>query len=161
MTGPMPDYGRLTAFLCDASLEQLLREGPALAKIIPELGATLDFDQHSPHHAYDLYTHIAHVVAAVPGEPVLRWAALLHDIGKPVTFTRDAAGRGHFREHASRGASMAKEILTRLGAAEEVLRTVPRLIASHMEYPLPAGLTPEEDRLLRLLQQGDMAGKGR
>lgn len=56
----------------------------------------IGFDQHSPHHAYDLFTHTAHVTAGVSADLTLRWAALLHDTGKVATFTRDATGRGHF-----------------------------------------------------------------
>ena len=56
----------------------------------------MGFDQHSPPQRYDLYTHIAQVVDRVPGDLPLRWAALLHDVGKIPTFTRDETGRGHF-----------------------------------------------------------------
>ncbi len=69
--------------------------GPILAAAIPELKPLLGFDQHNPNHAYDLFTHVAHVVGAVPPELPLRWAALLHDIGKVPTFTLDENGRGH------------------------------------------------------------------
>ena len=44
------------------------------------LKPTLGFDQHSPHHVYDVYGHTARVVAQVPSELVIRWAALLHDV---------------------------------------------------------------------------------
>lgn len=47
----------------------------------------------------------------MPPEPVLRWAMLLHDIGKPACFTRDAAGVGHFYDHAEKSAQMVRGIL--------------------------------------------------
>ena len=110
------DFEELTAFLLEAAVEDLLQAAPMLVRRIPELGPTLGFQQHSPHHAYDVFTHTAHVAAAVPPEPALRWAALLHDVGKVPCFTRDENGRGHFKGHAQVSARMAEEILRRLHA---------------------------------------------
>lgn len=45
---------------------------------------------------------------------MLRWAALLHDIGKPDTFTLDESGVGHFYGHAAKSAQLAGDILRRL-----------------------------------------------
>ena len=58
------------------------------------------FDQRNPHHDYDVWTHTLKTVAAAPAEPVLRWAALLHDAGKPHSFTFDGQC-GHFYRHAA------------------------------------------------------------
>ena len=82
-------FEELSKLLPLLNAEDLIRFGPILASVIPELQPMLGFDQRSPHHAYDLYTHVAHVVAGVPAELTLRWAALLHDIGKVPTFTQD------------------------------------------------------------------------
>ena len=92
-------FEELTKLLCHADASLLLQLQPILARAIPQLGPTMGFAQRSPHHAYDVFTHIAHVVEAVPAEPVLRWAALLHDVGKPACFTTDETGRGHFYGH--------------------------------------------------------------
>ena len=75
-------YTRLSAALPKLTAEDVIDMGPVLVKIIPELKPTLGFDQHSPHHKYDLFTHIAHVVGNVPPDLTVRWAALLHDVGK-------------------------------------------------------------------------------
>ena len=75
-------YQELSGFLLKAEVSDLLRFAPILAQVIPELSPTLGFLQHSPHHAYDVFTHTAHVTAAVAPVLSLRWAALLHDIGK-------------------------------------------------------------------------------
>lgn len=130
------DYLNLTRFLVKAELDDLIAAAPMLCRFIPALEETVNFDQHSPHHAYDVYTHICHVTAAVPREAALRWAALLHDVGKPSCYTQDETGRGHFKGHAQVGAAMAAEILRGLDAPQPLTADVVWLIDRHME-PLP------------------------
>lgn len=134
------DYLNLTRFLVKADLDDLIAAAPMLCRFLPALEATVNFDQHSPHHAYDVYTHICHVTAAVPREATLRWAALLHDVGKPACFAQDETGRGHFKGHAQVGAAMAAEILRGLDAPEPLTADVVWLIDHHME-PLPKNET--------------------
>ena len=162
-------FEEVNRFLQLAKAADLLTFAPILAAVIPELEQTLGFDQHSPHHAYDVFTHIAYVTAAVPSEPALRWAALLHDVGKPATFTTDETGRGHFYAHAQVGAEMANTILLRLKAPTQLREEVVLLISQHMTK-----LEPEKrflrrclnrlgsDRVERLLQlqEADMGSKG-
>ena len=147
----------------------LIRYAPILAAVIPELGPAIGFDQRSPHHAYDLFTHIAHVTGATPPDLTLRWAALLHDVGKIPTFTLDETGRGHFYGHASVGADMADAVLRRLKAPTALRENVVVLIKNHMTT-----LEPEKKFLRRwvgrlgwdtiekllLLQEADMGSKG-
>ena len=47
-------------------------------------------------------------------DPILRWAALLHDLGKPSCFFLDEAGIGHFYGHAAHSTMLTENILTRL-----------------------------------------------
>ena len=146
----------------------LLRFAPVFTQVVPELGATLSFQQKSPHHAYDVYTHTAYVVENAPATLPMRWAALLHDIGKPACFTQDENGRGHFYGHAEKGAQMANEVLLRL-KAPTLREQVVFLIANHM-VPLPPDFKVLRrkashfgvENLLALisLQQADYAGKG-
>lgn len=68
------------------------------------------FDQQNPHHDYDVYAHTLKAAAACPPEPILRWAALLHDSGKPHTFTKDERG-GHFYGHAAVSKEIARRAL--------------------------------------------------
>ena len=162
-------YGEFCGFLPQTNKEQLVKYAPIITQVIPELKATVGFDQHSPHHRYDLYTHIAQVVDRVPGDLPLRWAALLHDVGKIPTFTRDETGRGHFYGHAQAGAEMADEILRRLKAPTALRQQAVLLIEQHMTRLMP------EKRLLKrylgrwgretveqllYLQQADMGSKG-
>lgn len=122
----------LSNLLLHVTAEDLLRFAPVLTRAIPELSQLVGFQQHSPHHAYDVYTHTAHVVEATPKELPLRLAALLHDIGKPAAFSQDENGRGHFYGHAKIGAEMADAILLRLRASNALRNQVVFLIDQHM-----------------------------
>ena len=167
--GDETPYVVLTRFLVDAELDDLIAGAPVLCRFIPALEETVNFNQHSPHHAYDVYTHICHVTAAVPREATLRWAALLHDVGKPACFAQDETGRGHFKGHAQVGAAMAAEILRELDAPKPLAAEVVWLIDHHME-PLPKdeaelsadverdGLT--RTRQLLILKEADARSKG-
>ena len=126
--------------------EDLQQFAPVLAAVIPELEPLIGFDQRTAHHAYDLFAHVSHVVAGVSSDLVLRWAALLHDIGKIPTFFQDADGNGHFYGHASKGAEMAEAVLRRLKAPTVLRQRVVLLIEKHM---MP--LVPEKKQLRRQL----------
>ena len=162
-------FDELCKLLPLVSAEDLLRWRTVLGAVIPELVPTFDFNQRSPHHAYDLYTHIAHVTAGVPADLTLRWAALLHDVGKIPTFTVDENGRGHFYGHAGVSAEMANHILRRLKAPNKLREQVVTLIDKHMTR-----LEPQKKSLRRILgklgeetvfgllvlQEADMGSKG-
>lgn len=163
-------YAEMNGILPLLTVGSMALYAPILTRVIPELEPMVGFDQHSPHHAYDLYTHTAHVVEAVPGNDLcLRWAALLHDVGKTATFTRDETGRGHFYGHASAGAEMADRILRRLTMPGGLREQTVLLIAQHMTR-----LTPDRKSVRRAvhrfgrlgveqiltLQQADMGSKG-
>ena len=162
-------FSELCKLIIVVKAEDLTRFAPILAAAIPELGPMIGFDQHSPHHAYDLFTHTAHVVEGVPGELTLRWAALLHDTGKVVTFTRDATGRGHFYGHAKESAVIADAVLRRLKAPTALREEAVTLIEKHMTRLQPDRklLRRQVSRLgfpmveaLLALQKADMGSKG-
>ena len=162
-------FDELCKLLPLVTAEDLCRFAPILAAVIPELKPMIGFDQHSPHHAYDLFTHTAHVTAGVPGDLTLRWAALLHDTGKIPTFTRDETGRGHFYGHAQKSAEIADVVLRRLKAPTALREQAVLLIGQHMTK-----LTPDKKLLRRrvsrlgwetiesllILQESDMGSKG-
>lgn len=163
-------FDELCKLLCSATAQDLLTFAPLLTQVIPELAPSVGFQQHSPHHRYDVFTHTAHVVEAVPREPGLRWAALLHDVGKPACFTQDENGRGHFKGHAKVSAEMAEAILLRLKAPSALRQKVTELIGLHMtKLELDKKLLRRRlgklgaERLEQLLQlqEADMGSKGR
>ena len=69
-------FDELCKLLPLVSAEDLCRFAPILSAAIPELAPMIGFLQHTPHHAYDVFTHTAHVVAGTAANLTLRWAAL-------------------------------------------------------------------------------------
>ena len=120
--------------LCGQDAERvLLRYRELMAFFLPELRASFDFEQHTRHHCYDVYTHTVKVVAAVPPEPTLRLAALFHDIAKPSCFVL-REGKGHFPNHPEQGAAMSETVLRRLRVEKKRIREVSLLIRMHDAY---------------------------
>lgn len=162
-------FDELCKLLPLVTAEDLARFGTIISTVIPELKDTIGFDQRNVHHEYDLFTHIAHVTAAVSGDLALRWAALLHDLGKVRTFTVDEAGQGHFYGHAQVSAEMTEAILRRLKAPTALRERVVFLVEKHMtplepdKKLLRRRLSQyEEDAVFQLLelQQADRGSKG-
>lgn len=141
-------FDELCKLLLLATADDLLRFNRVIAQVIPELAPTIGFDQRSPHHAYDVFTHTAHVVAATPAVLPLRWAALLHDLGKVSTFTLDENGRGHFYGHAEVSADLADAVLLQLKAPTALRKEVVFLISHHMTT-----IPPDRKLLKRRLSQ--------
>ena len=139
----------LTRLLCGQNAEAVLLEyGDVLAVSIPELAPMFGFQQHNPHHDRDVWAHTAAVVAAAPAEPVLRWAALLHDVGKPACFSLAYDGIGHFYGHAQHSTGLANEILTRLRLDRDSRERILALIRCH-DLPIP----PEAKPVKRLMNK--------
>lgn len=162
-------YSELTQILCLMEGKDLITYREMILQVIPELRESVRFMQHNPHHAYDVYTHTAYVLSATDGIPALRWAALLHDVGKPQTFTQDEKGVGHFYGHAQESAKIANEILHRLKAPTSLREQVVFLVEHHMDNfcadknTLRKQLSKygsENLRLLIALHQADRGGKG-
>ena len=162
-------FSELCKLLPQSTAGDLLQFAPIITAVIPELAPCVGFQQHSHHHAYDVFTHVAHVTGRVPPELSLRWAALLHDVAKPATFTLDESGNGHFYGHAQKGAETADAILHRLKAPTALREQVVTLVGQHMTYPDPdkkqlrRRLSRLGDDLLSrllLLQEADTGGKG-
>ena len=125
-------YAELVKLLCGPNVREVVcRYVDILGVVIPELLPMKGFDQRNPHHVYDVLEHSAAACAAVPSEPVLRLAALLHDIGKPECFTLGEDGVGHFCGHAAISASRAEEILTRLKSDRATRERVVTLVREH------------------------------
>ena len=162
-------FDELCKLLPLVTAEDLLLFAPVLTCVIPELQPAIGFDQQSKYHRFDLYTHTAHVVEAVPKELSLRLAALLHDIGKPSVFYLDEDGNGHFPGHAKASAEMADAILLRLKAPTALRKEVVDLIERHMT-PLEPDIRILRRRLgkygitqtqaLLALQRADATSKG-
>jgi len=135
----------------------LRNEFDVLARAVPALMPMRGLNQRSPYHAYDLLEHTARVCAGVEafagGVPTqaLRWAALLHDAGKPMCASVDENGHGHFRDHQRVGAILCKDALLGLALPHEVADRAAALVRYHDRHlsASPAGVR----RLLRRLDQ--------
>ena len=140
----------LTKLLCGPAARRVLTEfWSVLAVCLPELAPMEGLDQRSPYHCYDVLEHSTAAVEAAPPDRITRWAALLHDAGKPACFTQDESGRGHFYGHAKVSAQIARDLLTRLRFDKDTVRRVSQLVELH-DYPIdpPEG---SPDRAVRRL----------
>ena len=162
-------FEELCKLLTVVKAEDLLRFAPILVRVLPELSASVGFLQHNPHHIYDVFTHTAHVVEAVEPTLTMRWAALLHDAGKPESFFLDETGRGHFHGHAKISARLADQALLRLKAPTALRERVVLLIEQHMTQLLPDRKLlrrrlnqhgEETVRQMLSLQRADFGSKG-
>lgn len=139
-------FDELCKLLPLINAQQLRAFAPILCQVLPELQPMVDYKQHSRHHAYDLMEHTARVVEGVPPQLNLRWAALLHDIGKPGTCVIDETGEGHYHGHAKESALLADAALLRLKAPTALRKQVTDLVSRHM-----TPLEPDKHLLRRRL----------
>lgn len=112
-----------------------LRNTGILKHILPELDECFAIPQKSPkrHHVYDVGTHLIMALKACPSpDPIVRFAAVMHDIGKVGTFHKDEeTGLITFYNHEVVGTVQAKQIATRLRLSNEQKEKFVRLIEYH------------------------------
>ena len=107
---------------------RLLNQLGALEYVLPEVCEGKGVAQKAQYHAYDVFEHCLHAVAAAPPTLELRWAALLHDVAKPYCLRTFGKMRGHDKE----GQRISKQVLLRLRAPEKLAERVSQLVAWHM-----------------------------
>jgi putative nucleotidyltransferase with HDIG domain len=113
--------------------EEMRRSG-LLKYILPELDDTYGIAENG-QNIKDVFDHTMLVVQKIRPELHLRWAALLHDIGKPhcISYQGD---RVHFYGHQVIGSVISRRILGRLKYSKEFIEKVSFLVFHHM-YPTP------------------------
>ncbi len=116
---------------------QILAQTDALKHILPEVGLQVDFNQDSPYHTLDLWQHTMAVVAGVNASLELRWAALLHDVGKPFVARLNSKGYTNYLRHDIVGAEIADKIGWHLRWSNERRETVVSLIRDHLRDDSP------------------------
>lgn len=158
-----------TKLLCgNGAGKVVVRWIDVLGVVLPEILPMKGFKQRNPHHRYDVLCHTAVVIDSIPAIPHLRWAALLHDIGKPWCYTVDKRGIGHFYGHANESEIMAEMILKALKMDRDTIKKVTTLIRYHdvrmeaqpaivKEWLCKLGKETFEDLLL--LKKADLAGQ--
>ena len=148
---------------------KLAYEAGLTAYVLPEFDEMMACPQNNPHHCYDVGNHslvaIGEVNARIDPETIskkqhiaLAFAALLHDVAKPVCRTTDEQGIDHFHGHDVKGEEMAQKILRRLKFDNDTIHLVRMLVRWHdvryrncVEY-LDTETTEEGDTIPRGLR---------
>ena len=113
----------------------LLKNTNLLQYILPELVEGIGVSQVRPgrHHKDDVFTHNVLSLKFCPSKnPLIRFATLIHDVGKPRVATADAEGYVIFHNHEIVGAKIAYEICDRLRFSKKEREKVIKLIRWHM-----------------------------
>ena len=124
---------------------RLLAETGVLAAVSPDLAAQVGVAQ-AKLPGEDLWDHTVRTVdaaASAGANPIVLWAAFVHDIGKPAT-----AADGHFYGHESVGADLAAQLLERLHVSNATRDRVVHLVRQHMFRYEPAWGDPAIRRFL-------------
>jgi len=130
---------------------RLLVETGLARVLLPEVAAMDGVTQPPEYHPEgDVLTHVCLVLDHVPpGDEVLAWSAVLHDVGKPPTW-RQAEDRIRFDGHDTLSATMAEAILQRLHARNAVREAVVDVCLQHIRFAaLPGMRAPKAERWLR------------
>lgn len=117
--------------LAESVYDELKQNEQSLFELIPELKKCKGFNQNNEWHIYDVYEHILHVVSEVEKNICLRIAALFHDIGKPLTYTEDVNGVGHFYNHWNKSIEIFKKYQDKLNITYEDKNLIINLIFYH------------------------------
>ncbi len=162
----------LSGLLCGAHAVSVLREyADVVFQIIPQLEPEFEFDQHNNFHKFDVWEHTLHALEAAPAgmDATVRFALLLHDIGKPHCLTFDEKGRGHAYGHEKVGEPIAKDVCRKFKLSRAERETVAYLVRWHMfsipdtkksmrRFLLKHG--PERAQQLFAIRRCDKAGLG-
>lgn len=150
-----PELGRITAERVAAELDKMLVGADPVAGldlmvatgmgdvVLPEVGGMrMAIDEHHQHK--DVYQHSLTVLrqaidledSGPDGGPdlVLRWAALLHDIGKPATRRHESDGGVSFHHHEVVGAKMARKRMRALRYSKQMVDDVSQLVYLHLRF---------------------------
>jgi poly(A) polymerase len=116
----------------------LLDESGLLAQIIPEMLALKGCEQPPQFHPEgDVWVHTRAMLGLLPAEvsAPLVFSVLLHDIGKPPTFSFDPAeGRIRFNAHDKVGADMTRAIMERLRFSRDEIEATVEAVDQHMAF---------------------------
>lgn len=113
----------------------LLKESHLLEHILPELLQGIGISQARPgrHHTEDVFTHNVLSLKFCPSkDPIVRFATLIHDVGKPQVETKDKEGFVIFYNHEIKGAKIASEICEDLRFSKKEKDRVVNLVRWHM-----------------------------
>lgn len=125
-------YKELTGILIGTYAQSVLEQyGGVLAAVLPEIQPSMGFLQRNPFHNRDVWQHTLEALGKSRPDPIVRWALLLHDLGKPDCFTLDDRGIGHFYGHPQRSMELAEQILDRFHGDKKTRDTICLLVRDH------------------------------
>lgn len=129
----------LRSGLFDCSCRSRNRGQDMAVPILPELRHLDGLPQNPAYHYFDGWGHTLAVVREAPRDLTLRWAALLHDVGKGWQGVRILNKKGNWSDpgHDSKGAELARSILERLKLPPEEVKLISWLVGRHMQMPKP------------------------
>lgn len=134
----------LTGLLCGRFAQRTLLDYADIVTVaLPELAPMVGCAQQHPYHRYAVWEHSVRALGQIPADPVLRWAMLLHDSGKPACKTVDENGVGHFYGHPKVSRAIAEQIARRLRFAGGQAARILLLVEQH-DRPLG-----DSDKLVR------------
>lgn len=148
---------------------KLLFDTGILFHILPELHNCFLTPQNCRWHAYDVGTHTMEALKASESNFLVRWALLLHDIGKVDTRSTDNKGNDHFYGHSEVSVKKGSDILTRLKFDNESRDKILKLVKYHDRMIEPREKTVRRSLgqlgeeiffLLLKVKHGDLNGKG-
>jgi tRNA nucleotidyltransferase/poly(A) polymerase len=121
-----------------------LKQTGLLKHILPEVEACFGIEQKSPgrHHVFDVGTHLIEALRGCPsGDPITRFATLLHDIGKAGTYAKDPeTGTITFYNHEMVGAQQTEAIADRFRLSKKDKAKLVTLVRYHM-FPVSENQT--------------------
>lgn len=125
-------FAELKKMLCGKNIYNILIDfSNVFSFIIPEIAPSINFDQNNPHHNKTVWEHIATSVSNIEPNEELRFAMLLHDLGKPLVKTVDKNGIFHFIGHNEKSFEIAKKVLKKLKCSNNFIQTVSILVLEH------------------------------
>jgi poly(A) polymerase len=144
LLGPSPARG--IRLLCDLGLaDHSLPDIPRLRGMANELTQ----GRHK-----DVFTHTLQVLDRTPPRLALRWASLLHDVGKPAT-KHVENGKVTFHGHDHKGERLARRILGELHQPSELIERVGRLVGLHLRANSYEGVWTDSAVRRFVLEVGD------
>jgi poly(A) polymerase len=144
-----PGIGQVSRERVRDELTRMLTEGHArrafelldrtglLRQVLPEIAKLHGVEQPPEYHPEgDVWLHTLLLLEKLPAgvSPTLAWGALLHDVGKPATFSHHPPDRIRFNGHVEVGVKIAHEILRRLRFSNEDCDQILSLVENHMRF---------------------------
>lgn len=122
----------------------ILAHTELLRFILPEIWLQYHYDQNSPYHGLSLFEHTKKVVQLVEKDVNIRWAALLHDVGKPFArITKEAKPtlkretQSNYPFHSEIGAEFVEKIGKYLRWSNDRIKKIKDLVLHHLSDESP------------------------